>query len=270
MRLLLLIPLLAPAAAAQEPRARVVLHFDGSPLERVRVEGAGRAVHDGRVRAGAASLRVAPSQDDRYFGVTCFDLPAAAPTHLVAAVFLEGDRASRFRVRIDSPGSRAERRTAVVWRRLAPGWNELEVDLAPFRALRHAPMAMTAHVVYHAWDPDRCATLSPRVIETVIRGAIGFGGLLFSDDLDMQALEGAIPDRAAAALAAGCDVALNCWARMPDMVAMAERLPAAGHDCLRRLDAALAVCESAVDFATLAERRDYALARRDAALATLA
>jgi beta-N-acetylhexosaminidase len=84
------------------------------------------------------------------------------------------------------------------------------VDFAPFRALADAPAGMTGHVVYEAIDPDRPATMSPIVIETIIREEIGFGGLLFSDDLKMNALSGDIGARARAALDAGCDIALCC------------------------------------------------------------
>ncbi|MBE7217148.1 MAG: beta-N-acetylhexosaminidase [Caulobacteraceae bacterium] len=84
-----------------------------------------------------------------------------------------------------------------------------ETDFAPFRALADAPMAMTAHVTYTAVDPDRCATVSPRVVETVIRGLIGFDGLLMSDDLSMRALGGTLAERAKASLDAGCDVVLH-------------------------------------------------------------
>ncbi|PMZ06300.1 beta-hexosaminidase, partial [Pseudomonas sp. FW306-02-H06C] len=82
-------------------------------------------------------------------------------------------------------------------------------DFEPFKALSDAPMAMTAHVVYSAIDPERCATLSHRVIATVIRGHMGFDGLLMSDDLSMKALGGAFEHRTEAALAAGCDVVLH-------------------------------------------------------------
>ena len=84
------------------------------------------------------------------------------------------------------------------------------MDLAPFRALHDAPMAMTAHVLYPAWDAERPATVSPTIIGEVIRGAIGFDGLLMSDDLAMEALSGTPAERTAAALAAGCDLALHC------------------------------------------------------------
>ncbi len=83
-------------------------------------------------------------------------------------------------------------------------------DFAPFRDLRDAGMGMTAHIVYEAYDPERPATLSPVVVGDVIRGEIGFDGLLFTDDLKMKALGGAIPDRISAAYEAGCDIALCC------------------------------------------------------------
>ena len=83
-------------------------------------------------------------------------------------------------------------------------------DFIPFRALKSAPLAMTAHVVYEAYDAERCATLSPVVVEEVIRGEIGFDGLLMSDDLKMKALDGAMDARMRASFAAGCDVALCC------------------------------------------------------------
>ena len=83
-------------------------------------------------------------------------------------------------------------------------------DFAPFRALAAVPWAMSAHIVYMAVDPTAPATLSRRVITEVIRGAIGFDGVLVSDDLSMQALGGGIGERAGRALAAGCDLVLHC------------------------------------------------------------
>jgi beta-N-acetylhexosaminidase len=101
-------------------------------------------------------------------------------------------------------------------------WAELdERDFAPFRALRDMPMAMTAHVVYAAVDAGRPATTSPVVIERVIRGAIGFDGLLMSDDLSMNALSGDFAERARDCLAAGCDVVLHCNGGMAEMEAVA-------------------------------------------------
>jgi beta-N-acetylhexosaminidase len=103
---------------------------------------------------------------------------------------------------------------------------ELEVDIAPFRALNQTPMAMTAHIVFTAWDAESPATQSPYVIEEIIRKRIGFDGLLMTDDLDMEALSGSVPERAAISIAAGCDIALNCWAKMDDMIGIAKALPA--------------------------------------------
>jgi beta-N-acetylhexosaminidase len=84
-----------------------------------------------------------------------------------------------------------------------------QTDFAPFRALADAPMAMTAHVLYTAFDADACATISPRVIETAIRVEIGFDGLLMSDDLSMKALGGSLAERTRRSLAAGCDIVLH-------------------------------------------------------------
>ncbi|HEX3497968.1 MAG TPA: beta-N-acetylhexosaminidase [Stellaceae bacterium] len=95
-------------------------------------------------------------------------------------------------------------------------------DFAPFRALNDMNWAMTAHIVYSAIDAARPGTLSPVVIAEVIRGAIGFAGVLVSDDLSMQALGGSLGERAAGALAAGCDVALHCSGRLDEMRAVAE------------------------------------------------
>jgi beta-N-acetylhexosaminidase len=99
------------------------------------------------------------------------------------------------------------------------------VDFAPFRALNAMPWAMTAHVVYTALDPSAPATTSSVVIERVIRGTIGFDGVLISDDLCMRALEGPADRRAEAALAAGCDIALHCNGVLAEMEAVAAACP---------------------------------------------
>lgn len=117
---------------------------------------------------------------------------------------------------------------------------ELELDLAPFRALKDAPIAMTGHLRFTAWDAENPATLSPFVIGEVIRKVIGFDGLLLTDDLDMQALGGTVPERAVRAQAAGCDIALNCWAKMDDMVGIADGLTAMSAKTAERLERALA------------------------------
>jgi beta-N-acetylhexosaminidase len=98
---------------------------------------------------------------------------------------------------------------------------ELERDLYPFAQLADAEAAMTAHIIYEAWDPDRPATCSPKVIDEIIRASIGFEGLLMSDDLDMHALQfamnGGLQQRAEAALKAGCDVVLQCSGKLKEM-----------------------------------------------------
>ncbi len=98
-------------------------------------------------------------------------------------------------------------------------------DFAPFRALRHLPMAMTAHVVFTAIDADAPVTVSAKAIDEVIRGFIGFDGLLMSDDLSMQALSGTLEERTRASLAAGCDLALHCNGKMEEMTTVAMASP---------------------------------------------
>ncbi len=139
---------------------------------------------------------------------------------------------------------------------------ELESDLAPFRALADAPMAMTGHLLFTAWDTEHPATQSPFIIAEIIRRRIGFTGLLLTDDLDMEALSGTVPERAERSIAAGCDIALNCWGKMPDMVGIAERLPGMGSDTAARLERALAATR--LDGA--AGRQDELIAKRDALL----
>ncbi len=98
---------------------------------------------------------------------------------------------------------------------------ELEaVDFVPFRALVDMPMAMTGHLVYTAIEPTGPATTSPRVIGDIIRGAIGFEGLLMSDDISMKALSGDLTGLSRAALAAGCDLVLHCNGDMAEMQAV--------------------------------------------------
>jgi beta-N-acetylhexosaminidase len=103
---------------------------------------------------------------------------------------------------------------------------ELALDVFPFAALADAEAAMTAHIIYEAWDPDRPATCSPIVIDQIIRSRIAFQGLLLSDDLDMKALQyalnGGLAERAEAALAAGVDVVLQCSGVLKDMVEVAK------------------------------------------------
>lgn len=124
---------------------------------------------------------------------------------------------------------------------------DLEWDLQPFRTLNQAPMGMTAHVVYPAWDADRPASLSPKVIREIIRSEIGFDGLLMSDDLDMKALDGPPEQLAAGVVAAGCDLALNCWGRMAEMQAIVAALPDISAASRARLDRAMATISAGPD-----------------------
>lgn len=126
-----------------------------------------------------------------------------------------------------APGhGRAEADSHLALPRVCAAEAELEADLLPFAALSDAEAAMTAHIVYEAWDSDRPATCSPTVIERIVRGRIGFQGLLMSDDLDMKALQfalnGGLAERAEAALRAGCDVVLQCSGALADMEATAK------------------------------------------------
>jgi beta-N-acetylhexosaminidase len=95
-------------------------------------------------------------------------------------------------------------------------------DFQPFQNLSDAPMAMTAHVVFTAIDEEACVTLSHRAIGTVIRGYIGFDGLLMSDDLSMKALGGSFQERTWRSIQAGCDLVLHCNGDMDEMKPIAE------------------------------------------------
>ncbi|MGS1016769.1 beta-N-acetylhexosaminidase [Allosphingosinicella humi] len=140
---------------------------------------------------------------------------------------------------------------------------ELEVDIEPFRTLANAPMGMTAHVVYTAWDAKRCGSLSPTVIGDIIRTRIGFDGLLMSDDLGMHALSGSFTDRARGVIAAGCDLALHCSGEMTEMVEVAEGVGAMTDKARERLDRAMATIQDVGEGAPF----DELVAKRDALLA---
>lgn len=142
---------------------------------------------------------------------------------------------------------------------------ELESDLRPFRTLADAGIGMTAHVRYTAWDAENPGTQSPFVINEIIRKRIGFTGLLLTDDIDMEALDGTVPERSERAIAAGCDVVLNCWAKMDDMIGIAERLPTMSEAVRQRLDRALdnaGVIDHDAERAELIAKRDALLELR--------
>lgn len=112
-------------------------------------------------------------------------------------------------------------------------------DFAPFRALADLPMAMTAHIVFEAYDPANPATQSAEMIR-VIREDIGFSGLLMTDDLNMQALAGSLSERTARAIVAGCDIALHCKGDFAEMQAVARAAGDMTDDTRKRAGAALA------------------------------
>jgi beta-N-acetylhexosaminidase len=131
-------------------------------------------------------------------------------------------------------------------------------DFAAFRPLKRLPLAMTAHVVFTAIDPVRPATTSATMIGEVIRGFIGFDGLLMGDDISMGALSGSIAERSRASLAAGCDLVLHCNGQIDEMRAVAAEAPELTGDAGRRADAALAVRKSPSGIDLAAARREFA------------
>jgi beta-N-acetylhexosaminidase len=116
------------------------------------------------------------------------------------------------------------------------GFKELaQADFAPFRALADMPWAMTAHIVYRTIDPSAPATLSPPLIAEIIRGEIGFDGVLVSDDLSMRALGGSLGERARRAVDAGCDLVLHCNGDMAEMEELASAIGPATDAAAARL-----------------------------------
>jgi len=147
---------------------------------------------------------------------------------------------------------------------VAASAEQLEVDLEPFERLASAPMGMTAHVVYEAWDSELPASMSPTVIGGIIRGRIGFDGFLMSDDIGMEALQGDFGARAAGVVAAGNDAALHCSGKMEEMVAVAVAVPALSAEGEARLARAMAVTRlepEGMEFADAIAKRDSLLAQ---------
>ncbi|ODR98938.1 beta-hexosaminidase [Methyloceanibacter methanicus] len=114
------------------------------------------------------------------------------------------------------------------------------VDFRPFHALRDAPLAMTAHVLLPVYDAQNPATLSPAIMNEVIRGQLGLTGLIMTDDIGMKALSGTPGDLTRAVIAGGCDVALHCSGKFDEMVDVAAAAPALSGLSLERFDRALA------------------------------
>jgi beta-N-acetylhexosaminidase len=127
--------------------------------------------------------------------------------------------------------------------------SELErTDFAAFKPLADLPMAMTAHVVFSACDPAHPATTSATMIGRVIRGSIGFQGLLMSDDVSMNALAGSIAERTRAILGAGCDMVLHCNGKLDEMRQVAGEVSELSGKALQRADQALAQRKAASAF----------------------
>jgi len=143
------------------------------------------------------------------------------------------------------------------------GEDELAVDIEPFERLRDAAMGMTSHLLYKQWDPVRPASQSPIVIHEIIRQRIGFDGFLMSDDIGMEALAGDHGQRAAACVAAGCDVALHCDGKMENMILVANAVPEISAEGEARLSRAMAMRftpDDEMDFAEAVAKRDALLA----------
>lgn len=141
--------------------------------------------------------------------------------------------------------------------------NDLDADLLPFALNTDLPWFMTAHIVYPAWDPILPATLSPAVIGTMIRGRLGFEGVLVTDDLAMKALSGAPAELALQALAAGCDIALYCSGELAPTAELLARCPKLTEAATLRLAAAHALAARrriVLDAGALAVERDRLLA----------
>lgn len=130
-------------------------------------------------------------------------------------------------------------------------------DFVPFKALNDMPMAMTAHVTFDALDPDHPATTSRKIMQDIIRGEIGFDGLIMSDDVSMEALEGDFGQRTEAAISAGCDVVLHCNGEMKEMDEVASVCPVLEGDALRRAEAAMAMIGEPEEFDVDAARTRY-------------
>ena len=131
-------------------------------------------------------------------------------------------------------------------------------DFAAFRPLKRLPLGMTAHVVFATIDPVLPATTSATMIGEVIRGFIGFDGLLMSDDVSMGALSGTIAERTRASLAAGCDLVLHCNGKLDEMRAVAAASPELTGEPARRARAALAARRPATAIDLGAARREFA------------
>jgi beta-N-acetylhexosaminidase len=145
--------------------------------------------------------------------------------------------------------------------------SDLKRDFAPFAALKALPMAMSAHLLYTAIDPKRPATASPIVVQEVMRGEVGFDGLIMSDDLSMKALKGPFDERAAAVIEAGLDIVLHCNGDLEEARAVASAAPVLSGTALRRADAALAAVSPPKPFDVELAERELAAIQAELAVA---
>ena len=136
-------------------------------------------------------------------------------------------------------------------------------DFAPFKALNALPIAMTAHVVYTALDPDRPATHSRAILDGIVRRKLGFEGLLVTDDLSMNALSGSLYERTSAAFGAGCDIALHCNGVLAQMQQVAAQAPEISGKCAERTAAALAMLSPPGEYDVDEALQDLDLALRE-------
>lgn len=255
----------APPAAAFGALARLDREH-GLRATRLNAQLIGAELAALGINVDCAPVADLPADDaDRIIGDRAFDA-APEPAAMLAAAFCDGlDAAGVLPIIKHIPGhGRAGVDSHKGLPHVATARGELaKHDFAPFRALaaRGAPepWAMTAHVVYESIDAQAPATLSPRLIDEVIRGDIGFRGVIISDDLSMGALSGAFDQRAARALAAGCDLALHCNGNLDEMTAVAAGCTMIGADTDARLARSLGALKPAQDFdavAALAEMNE--------------
>jgi len=188
---------------------------DCAPVLDLHIEGA----HAGVV--GDRALGAGPEQVAELGRAVCEGLLAAGVTPVIKHIPGHG------RARVDSHHD--------LPRVDAPLAELRRTDFVPFRRLQDMPWGMTCHVVYTAIDPERPATASAKVIAEIIRGEIGFDGLLVTDDLSMKALQGSLGERTSRALAAGCDVALHCNGKLDEMREVAAAAGPLSRDAERRL-----------------------------------
>lgn len=229
-----------PHWASHPPAAAYGTAYAADPRAACEAAEAGGAALGREARAAGFDVVAAPVLDlavpgadpivgDRAFGAEPAQVAA------LAGAFARGLVAAGVQpVGKHAPG---HGRATVDSHRALPELDDLDpADLAPFRALAPSlPWMMTAHVLYRAADPVRPATVSPPIIARVIRGEIGFDGVLVSDDLSMGALAGTPAARGAAAIAAGCDIAMLCAGRLDENAAFLDALPPITAVARRRL-----------------------------------